>query len=195
MTAETAKEMIKILQSCYPGESYKISGEMGRRMAGLMEAMLRRVPDEIVVKAVGRCCENYEMLPSLSSIRKATREISNAVPDFVALAAPTTPLNKEKLDVIIQEAIAKREQRKKDIAEPIDPNDAAYYSNLPRPLIEFARRKFPDISLKLIDRNRSEFDFVREQGGKLDGLPLAMRMETRTGNIYTIVVLSHRNIG
>jgi hypothetical protein len=152
----------------------------------MMLAIFGKYSDADVYESVAKCVLAYDSLPSMSIIRKAIMAKKNAVPDFVALPQSTNRIGKERIDEIVNAAIAKRNKQQK-LAKDIDPNDRKYYSNLPQELIDFARRKFPDISLRMIDKNRSEFDFVKEQISRLDGFPLGLRMDKKTGDIYTVV--------
>lgn len=195
MTAETAMQALEILKASYPGEAYKLSGDGARRTAGIMEAMFRRTDDAVFLNAVGKCCENCEKLPSMAIIRKAVKEIQNAVPDFVSLPAPVNVIGIDKIKAIKEkaraEAVKRAKQRDK---KQIDPNDTDYYSYIPSTLVRFAKNKFPDISLEQIAAYNDEFQYNMDCRGQLDGHPLVMRIDKYTGNICNVVLFTEAEL-
>lgn len=186
MTGTMTDKILQTLRGSYPNDAWKLEGDRANEWTTMMLAIFGKYSDADVYEAVAKCVLACDSLPSMSIIRKAIVAKKNAVPDFVALPQSTNRIGKERIDAIVNAAIAKR-NKQQESAKNIDPNDREYYSNLPQELIDFARRKFPDISLRLIDKNRSEFDFVRKQISKLDGFPLGLRMDKKTGDIYTVV--------
>lgn len=186
MTGTMTDKILQTLRGSYPNDAWKLEGDRANEWTTMMLAIFGKYSDADVYEAVAKCVLACDSLPSMAVIRKAIVAKKSAVPYFVALPQSTNRIGKERIDVIVNAAIAKR-NKKQEAEKNIDPNDSEYYSNLPQGLIDFARRKFPDISLKLIDKNRNEFDFVREQVSKLDGFPLGLRMDKKTGDIYTVV--------
>lgn len=195
MTAETAMQALEILKASYPGEAYKLSGDGARRTAGIMEAMFRRTDDAVFLNAVGKCCENCEKLPSMAIIRKAVKEIQNAVPDFVSLPAPVNVIGIDKIKAIKAKAKAEAEKRaRRRNNQRIDPNDAEYYSYLPPDIVRVAKHKFPDISLEQIAAYNDEFQYNMDCRGQLDEHPLVMRIDKYTGNICNVILFTKEEL-
>lgn len=186
MNVETVQKVTEILQSCYPGDAYKLSGDIGLGFKKMLGARFRRTDDDIVILAIGKCCESYETLPSIATIAKAVREIQNRVPEYDALPpAELSYIGLEKIEKI--KTAAKERWKKRDKAEKPDPNDASYYAFLDPALVQYARRKFPDITLERIDSNASEIRYNMEQGGMVDGYPMGLVVNKYTGDIYNHV--------
>lgn len=191
MTAETAMQALEILKASYPGEAYKLSGDGARRTAGIMEAMFRRTDDAVFLNAVGKCCEACENLPSMAIIRRAVKEIQNAVSDFVSLPTPVNVVGIDKIKAIKMKAKEEAEKRaRRRNNQQIDPNDADYYSYLPPDIVRFAKNKFRDISLEQIAAYSDEFQYNMDCRGQIDGHPLVMRIDKYTGNICNVVLFT-----
>lgn len=186
MTAEITDKILQILRGSYPNDAWKLEGKRAKEWTVVMLAIFGKYSNEDVYKAVAKCVLECESMPSMSIIRKTIVASKNAVPDFVELPQSVNKIGKDRITAIINAAIEKRNKKQKE-EDDIDQNDREYYSSLSDDLIEFAKRKFPDISLRLIDRNRSEFDFVKSQRGMIDGFPLGLRIDKLTGNISTVV--------
>lgn len=178
--------MIENLQSCFPGEAYKLSGAVGEGFKRMLQARFSRTDDGVVMLAVARCCEHSETLPSIATIAKAVREIQNSVPEYDALpSAEISYIGMEKIKQI--QANAKERWEKRDKPEKTDPNDEDYYSFLDPALVEYARRKMPDITLERIYKNSAELRYNMEQGGMVDGFPMGLVVNKYTGDIYNHV--------
>ena len=178
--------MIENLQSCFPGEAYKLNGAVGTGFEKMLQVRFSRTDEGVVMLAVARCCEHCEKLPSIATIAKAVKEIQNNVPEYDALPpAELSYIGLEKIEQI--KAAAKERWEKRDKQEKPDPNDASYYAFLDPALVQYARRKFPDITLERIDRNASEIRYNMEQGGMVDGYPMGLVVNKYTGDIYNHV--------
>ncbi|WP_301860964.1 hypothetical protein [uncultured Megasphaera sp.] len=75
---------------------------------------------------------------------------------------------------------------------PADPNDAEYYSFLDPKLVNYARSRMPDITLRRIAENDNEIRFNMEQGGQLDGHPMGLVIDKFTGQINNHVFVDYR---
>ena len=186
MNIATAEKIAEILQSCYPGDAQKLSGVVGNGFKKMLVARFRSTDDDDVILAVGKCCESCETLPSIATIGKAVREIQNRVPEYDALpAAEISYIGIDKIEQIKAKAKERWEKRKKP--EKPDPNDEDYYSFLDPELVQYARRKMPDITLERIDKNSAEIRYNMEQGGMIDGFPMGLVVNKYTGDIYNHV--------
>lgn len=187
MTAEMAKNALQILQGYYPGEAYKLTGVSGKRFADVMLAVFAKTDDYVVLKALKAVCDESDMLPSITMIRKAVKAIGNRVPEYQSLPEGTVSVvGKERIAEIMSEAKKRWAERQQKQYVAADPNDADYY-RLPDELVRFARRKFPDISLQRIYDNQEEFEWNYRQRGQCDGLPLGLVINKYTGDIYNHV--------
>ena len=188
MTAEIANKIREVLQGYYPGEAYKLTGVPGTRFSNAMMAVFSKTEDSAILAALENVCNSSDTLPSIPMIRKAVKEISNRVPEYVALPEPEQePVNPDLIaNLLVAAKKLAKERREARNERDIDPNDADYYQ-LPPELVAFARRLFPEISLSQIARNRPELSEVLRQRGKLDGHDLRLMMDNHTGLIYEFV--------
>ena len=188
MTAEIANKIREVLQGYYPGEAYKLTGVLGTRFSNAMMGVFAKTEDRVVLEALESVCNSSDTLPSIPMIRKAAKEISNRIPNYVALPAPEQePANPDLIASLLAAAKKRAKERREARHErDIDPNDADYY-RVPPELVAFARRLFPEISLAQITRNGPELSEVLRQRGKLDGHDLRLMMDNHTGLIYEFV--------
>lgn len=184
MTAEIVNKIREVLQGYYPGEAYKLTGVLGTRFSNAMMGVFAKTDDRVVLEALESVCNGSDNLPSVPMIRKAVKEIANRIPDYVALPAPEQePVNPDLIGDLLAAAKKRaRERQEARTTRDIDPNDADYYQ-VPPELVAFARRKFPEISLKRIAENESEFSWNYRMGGMCDGHPMGLVPDPFSGLI------------
>ncbi len=155
MTAETAKQILMILRGSYPADGWKLDADNAKLFIASMLAQLGKYPDRVVMRAIEKAIEaSPEKIPSVPLIRQIVKQEVNAVQEYKAL--PTPPINeegrqriKDKIDKI-QERWSNSKNREKE-KKPPD------ISDLPRDLIEFVHRVFPDMDNATIIRNADVF--------------------------------------
>lgn len=165
MTAETARNIMKILRGSYPNDAWKLDGQNAEEFIGAMMLQLERYSDGDVLRAVGRVIDGADSMPSVTMIKKEVKRKINAVPDYQALPeAPVNEAGRQRIHNMIS-GLRSRWTRPNKEKKPPSLDD------VPKDVIEFARRAVPGIPDELIIKNIPAFK---------EGLACNMRM----GNEY-----------
>ena len=166
MTAETARNIMKILRGSYPNDAWKLDGQNAEEFIGAMMLPLDRNRDGDVYRAVGRGIDGADSMPSVTMIKKEVKRKLNAVPDYQALPeAPVNEAGRERIHGMIDALRSKWTKRPNKEKKPPSLDD------VPKDVIEFARRAVPGIPDELIIKNVPAFK---------EGMTCNMRM----GNEY-----------
>lgn len=165
MTAETARNIMKILRGSYPSEAWKLDGQNAEEFIGAMMLQLEHYSDGEVLRAVGRVIDSSDSMPSVTMIKKEVKHKRNQVPDYQAL--PEAPVNEAGRKRIHDMISGLRSQWKRPDKEKKPPS----LDDVPKDVIEFARRAIPGIPDELIVKNVPAFK---------EGMACNMRM----GNEY-----------
>lgn len=166
MTAETARNVMKILRGSYPNDAWKLDGQNAEEFIGAMMLQLERYSDGDVLRAVGRVIDSADSMPSVTMIKKEVKRKINAVPDYQALPeAPVNEAGRKRIYGMIDDLRSKWTKRPNKEKKPPSLDD------VPKDVIEFARRAVPGIPDELIIKNVPAFK---------EGLACNMRM----GNEY-----------
>ena len=166
MTAETARNIMKILRGSYPNDAWKLDGQNAEEFIGAMMLQLERYSDGDVLRAVGRVIDGADSMPSVTMIKKEVKRKLNAVPDYQALPeAPVNEAGRKRIQGMIS-GLRSRWTRPNKEKKPPSLDD------VPKDVIEFARRAVPGIPDELIVKNAADFK---------EGMACNMRI----GNEYT----------
>ena len=159
MTSNTANQVLKILRGSYPNDAWKLSGQNGDEFIGAMMLQLSRYSDGDVLRAVGRVIDGADSMPSVTMIKKEVKRKLNQVPEYQSL--PEAPVNEGMIDDL----------RSKWTKRPNKEKKPPSLDDVPKDVIEFARRAVPGIPDELIIKNVPAFK---------EGMACNMRM----GNEY-----------
>lgn len=166
MTAETARNIMKILRGSYPNDAWKLDGQNAEEFIGAMMLQLERYSDGDVLRAVGRVIDGADSMPSVTMIKKEVKRKLNQVPDYQALPeAPVNEAGRKRIHDMISGLRSQWTKRPDKEKKPPSLDD------VPKDIIEFARRAVPGIPDELIIKNVPAFK---------EGLACNMRM----GNEY-----------
>lgn len=166
MTAETARNIMKILRGSYPNDAWKLDGQNAEEFIGAMMLQLERYSDGDVLRAVGRVIDGADSMPSVTMIKKEVKRKLNQVPDYQALPeAPVNEAGRKRIHGMIDDLRSKWTKRPDKEKKPPSLDD------VPKDVIEFARRAVPGIPDELIIKNIPAFK---------EGMACNMRM----GNEY-----------
>lgn len=167
MTAETARNIMKILRGSYPNDAWKLDGQNAEEFIGAMMLQLERYSDGDVLRAVGRVIDGADSMPSVTMIKKAIKRKLNVVPDYQALPeAPVNEAGRKRIHDMIDDLRSKWTKRPNKEKKPPSLDD------VPKDVIEFACRAVPGIPDELIVKNAADFQ---------EGMACNMRI----GNEYT----------
>ena len=167
MTAETARNIMKILRGSYPNDAWKLDGQNAEEFIGAMMLQLERYSDGDVLRAVGRVIDGADSMPSVTMIKKEVKRKLNQVPDYQALPeAPVNEAGRKRIHGMIDDLRSKWTKRPDKEKKPPSLDD------VPKDVIEFARRAVPGIPDELIVKNAADFQ---------EGMACNMRI----GNEYT----------
>lgn len=185
MTASLIPETIAVLQGFYPSEAYKLDGVLGKQFSSMLLMTFSKTDNAVFQEALARVCKTSERLPSIAMLVKAVQEIRNTVPVYQALPeGPVDPRGKEKIAAILE--AAKQNSQQSQNRPTLDADDPASYG-LSSEIVDFARRLFPGITLQQIADNVGELEWNYSHCGKLDGHPLRLFRDQKTGLIYNLV--------
>lgn len=166
MTAETARNIMKILRGSYPSEAWKLDGQNSEEFIGAMMLQLERYSDGDVLRAVGRVIDSTDTMPSVTMIKKEVKRKLNQIPDYQALPeAPVNETGRKRIHDMISGLRSQWTKRPDKEKKPPSLDD------VPKDIVEFARRAVPGIPDELIIKNVPAFK---------EGLACNMRM----GNEY-----------
>ena len=163
------------MQASYPQEAYKLRDDKvkkifnGTQYGLLLYDVFGKVPDELMLKAIHLAIKSYQKLPSIGDIAKCVDQC-RPTPQL-----PQLPQPRHKIDMtLINEAfrLALENKIKVTISDK---------------LRDFATKYFPDISDGLIRQNYPELSNNMRSGMKIDGHPVVMQMDKKTGYIDTLV--------
>ena len=167
MTAETARNIMKILRGSYPNDAWKLDGQNAEEFIGAMMLQLERYSDGDVLRAVGRVIDGADSMPSVTMIKKEVKRKLHQVPDYQALPeAPVNEAGRKRIHGMIDDLRSKWTKRPDKEKKPPSLDD------VPKDVIEFARRAVPGIPDELIVKNAADFQ---------EGMACNMRI----GNEYT----------
>lgn len=167
MTSNTANQVLKILRGSYPNDAWKLSGQNGDEFIGAMMLQLSRYSDGDVLRAVGRVIDGADSMPSVTMIKKEVKRKLNQVPEYQSLPeAPVNEAGRKRIHGMIDDLRSKWTKRPDKEKKPPSLDD------VPKDVIEFARRAVPGIPDELIVKNAADFQ---------EGMACNMRI----GNEYT----------
>jgi hypothetical protein len=170
-----------ILRGSYPNDAWKLEGTHAREMTAMMLAIFRNADDADVMKAVEKCVIECETLPSMSTIRKVISSRKNAIPEYKALPGSDieNPDARERIQRIINEAQEKHRKQK----------SGEYHPAMSKKIVDFAKRKFPDMADELIEKNYDVFEEGVSLGMRMDGNPMGFQLNKKTGDVSLWVIL------
>ncbi len=186
MTAATAKQILMIIRGSYPSDGWKLDGDNAKLFVASMLAQLGKYPDRLVLRAIEKAIESSpEKLPSVPLIRQIVKQEVNAVQEYKAL--PTPPINeagrqriKDKIEKI-QERWNNSKNREKE-KKPPD------ISDLPRDLVEFVRRMYPDMDDATIIRNADVFKEGKRSAMRMGDNKCRFLYQPETGLVDIVVI-------
>lgn len=165
MTSNTANQILKILRGSYPNDAWKLSGQNGDEFIGAMMLQLSRYSDGDVLRAVGRVIDGADSMPSVTMIKKEVKRKLNQVPEYQSLPeAPVNEAGRKRIHDMISGLRSRWTRLNKEKKTPS-------LDDVPKDVIEFARRAVPGIPDELIIKNVPAFK---------EGMACNMRM----GNEY-----------
>ena len=167
MTADTAKQILMILRGSYPAEGWKLDGDNAKAFIASMLMQLGKYPDRFVLRAAQQAIDaSLERIPSVPLMAKMIKAEVNKVREYKEL--PTPPVNeagRKRIHGMIDDLRSKWTKRPNKEKKPPSLDD------VPKDVIEFARRAVPGIPDELIIKNVPAFK---------EGMACNMRM----GNEY-----------
>lgn len=189
MTAETARNVMKILRGSYPNDAWKLDGQNAEEFIGAMMLQLERYSDGDVLRAVGRVIDSADTMPSVTMIKKEVKRKINAVPDYQAL--PEAPVNEAGRKRIHDMISGLRSQWKRPDKEKKPPS----LDDVPKDIIEFARRAVPGIPDELIIKNAPVFKEGMACNMRMYSLPMRFWLDPNTGLVSMTIVMKTRKGG
>ncbi len=182
LTGSGALQAVRMLQSAYPNDSYKLKDDTSKGFMLLLMDKLRDIEDEDALKVIKDLAQSQKYLPSVSDIAKAVADDRRK----------RTLLKREIEQQRALEPPAHREEIKTEGGRAI----------VSKRIREFSRRYFPDIDDDLIERNLCTLsglcDLEAEQWKAFGDssisrtMPTVPRIDKKTGDIYPVVVVTEQ---
>lgn len=190
MTSNTANQVLKILRGSYPNDAWKLSGQNGDEFIGAMMLQLERYSDGDVLRAVGRVIDSADTMPSVTMIKKEVKRKINAVPDYQALPeAPVNEAGRKRIHDMISGLRSQWTKRPNKEKKPPSLDD------VPKEIIEFARRAVPGIPDELLVKNRAAFKEGMACNMRMGSEYMRFWLDPNTGLVSMTIVMKTRKGG
>jgi len=159
--------VIEWLESAYPNDAYKLIGNDGFQNK-LLDAMKNYMDDEIS-NVMATIITHETRLPNIAVIKRYADEVRKAhrTQYYAALPQPeykTSRMGIERIKAAFRRVINKKWK------PPITPE-----------LRNYAKQLFPDMNDEGIAKNYNEFLGLMENGSRINGFPIRVRINKRTG--------------
>lgn len=182
MTAETARNIMKILRGSYPNDAWKLDGQNAEEFIGAMMLQLERYSDGDVLRAVGRVIDGADSMPSVTMIKKEVKRKLNQVPDYQAL--PEAPVNEAGRKRIHEMLSRVQKEFKQDPKEKKPPS----IEDLPEDLVDYIKRTFPNMDDETIMKNADIFKDGRACGMRMGNKRCRFRYDASTKQVDLVVI-------
>lgn len=182
MTAETARNIMKILRGSYPNDAWKLDGQNAEEFIGAMMLQLERYSDGDVLRAVGRVIDGADSMPSVTMIKKEVKRKLNQVPDYRAL--PEAPVN-EAGRKRIHEMLSRVQKGFKQAPKEKKPPSV---EDLDADLLEYIHRQFPNMDDETIMKNADVFKDGRACGMRMGSKKCRFRYDEATKQVDLVVI-------
>lgn len=185
MTAETAKQILMIFRGSYPSDGWKLDGDNAKMFVAAMLAQLRKYPDRLVLRATEKAIEaSPGKIPSVPLIRQIIKQDLNTIQEYRALPEP--PIDEEGRQRIKDkiESVQTRWKAAKERTETTKKD----IDDLPRDIVEFARRVFPNMDDDTIVRNEDVFADRKRSMMRMGENKLRLYYEPETGLVDLVVI-------
>lgn len=178
MTENTATMAIDIMKAYFLMDSGRLEGDRGKAFKSVIVNEFYKTDDETFILALKRLLPACKHIPTIYELKEAVRgqnERNKGVPAIEPLKV--NPLGVAKVKEIISNSLYS--VRKAERREPTEEEVEVYLNELNPELIDYARRAFPDISIKTIYRNSADILEHLVSGGMMDGHRLRMYLDKR----------------
>lgn len=184
MTSNTANQVLKILRGSYPNDAWKLSGQNGDEFIGAMMLQFERYSDGDVLRAVGRVIDSADSMPSVTMIKKEVKRRINAVPDYKALPeAPVNEAGRKRIHDMISGLRSQWTKRPDKEKKPPSLDD------VPKDIVEFARKAVPGITDELIIKNAPAFKEGLACNMRMGSEGLRFWLDPNTGLVSMAIVM------
>lgn len=183
MTAETARNIMKILRGSYPNDAWKLDGQNAEEFIGAMMLQLERYSDGDVLRAVGRVIDGADSMPSVTMIKKEVKRKLNQVPDYQALPeAPVNEAGRKRIHDMISGLRSRWTKRPNKEKKPPSLDD------VPKDLVDYIKRTFPNMDDETIMKNADIFKDGRACGMRMGNKRCRFRYDASTKQVDLVVI-------
>lgn len=183
MTAETARNIMKILRGSYPNDAWKLDGQNAEEFIGAMMLQLERYSDGDVLRAVGRVIDGADSMPSVTMIKKEVKRKLNQVPDYQALPeAPVNEAGRKRIHDMISGLRSRWTKRPDKEKKPPSLDD------VPKDLVDYIKRTFPNMDDETIMKNADIFKDGRACGMRMGNKRCRFRYDASTKQVDLVVI-------